>query len=121
MSLNDIRALIRPLLRPSSDAEVEAIQRMELLRAIMLTSNHLVCQIIARSLFEQLIRAVENHPPQAASPAHREQLHALDEALAARNRFGALAAMQQIDAMNRSGVLEAFNQANNANVVEVSI
>ncbi len=120
--LSDIRTRIQPLLSPTSNAEQHAIARMEVLRAIMLTSRQLVCQIIARSLFEQLIQVVEKGPPaNIDSPAHRALSLELDTALARRDKQAALVAMQRFESLNRSNVLAAIGDHNNANVVEVSI
>ncbi len=117
-----IRDLITPLVSRTQTHEEHAIARMELLRAIMLTSNHLVCQIIARSLFEQLIPMVEGRSPSTLNAAeHRELLSELDRALATRDAAAAREVLRQTDELNRANVFASIVGTNEASIVEVSI
>ena len=118
--INNIRQRLAPLRRGTLSFDEMEVARMEFMRSIMLTSNHLVCQIIARSLFEQLISQVEQLRQRAPAftDAHRDLLNDLDAALARRDRDAACHALRSLEALNRADMVAPRESAQ---VVEVSM
>ncbi|MEZ5597976.1 MAG: GntR family transcriptional regulator [Pseudomonadales bacterium] len=122
--IDTIRELIRPLTHDGLDESAHTVARMELMRVIMLTSEHLICQLIARSLFEQLIPNLSDvgRPATFNAAAFVEHMQALDTAFATRNRDAARDAFDALEALNRSTIYAALNRSDaTPQVVEVSI
>lgn len=122
--IDTIRELIRPLTHDGLDENAHTVARMELMRVIMLTSEHLICQLIARSLFEQLIPNLADvgRPAAFNAAAFVEHMQALDTAFATRNRDAARDAFDALEALNRSTIYAALNPSDaTPQVVEVSI
>lgn len=121
--LSHIRTLIEPLTDPAltdgagsafdEDAHQEA--RFELMQAIMLTSGNLICQLIARTLFEQFAPAMEplreytqGHLDVEAYTTYARQL---DSAVAARDIPAMRATFEAFSNLNRKTLMHGLNAA----------
>lgn len=111
-----IRRLLQPLLREGVDETEHLLARTELFREVMRVSDNLVCQLIARTLFEQFA-------PQAGG-FHEyvwidQQLYAtyatqLDRALCARDLNAVRQIFSSISQLHRQSVLQALDAAADA-------
>ncbi len=128
--INSIRALIRPLMHgvhgvhEQLDEAAHTVARMELFRAIMVTSRQIICQLVAKALFEQLIPGFAdiNHPAAVDSRAFAELMQDLDDALLQRDRDAARNAFTALDALDRSSIFATLNPTDpTPQVVEVSL
>ncbi len=107
--IQDIRALVRPLLDSSLDRDAHAAARVEMMRAVMLTSDNLVCQLIARSLFEQLapsLAALERYV-QLDIAAFTLLMRQLDRALEVRDRAAVRATFDHLAELHRDAIMRA--------------
>lgn len=121
--MNSIRALIQPLVNEQLDEAAHTVARMELFRAIMVTSGQIICQLVAKALFEQLIPSFAdiNRPANFDSRAFAELIQDLDDALLHRDRDAARIAFNALDALNRSSIFATLNPTGpTPQVVEVS-
>ncbi len=117
--LNHIRTLIKPLTEPSSetpfDEDAHQAARLELMQAIMLTSGNLICQLIARTLFEQFAPAMEPLRPYTRSQmdveAYTTYARQLDRAVAARDIPAMRATFEAFSNLNRKTLMQAFSDA----------
>ena len=128
VAIEKIRRLIVPLLRNNLTPDDRAVARLELMHSIMLTSEQLVCQLIARALFEQLMPNVADSqptPPPRNLAAHQECLRLLDDALATRDRELARNAFREMEELNRAEVFAFLSEDQPDNqdpsVIEVSL
>ncbi len=122
--INTIRALIQPLVHGQLDHAAHTVARMEMFRAIMITSRQIICQLVAKALFEQLICSFAdiNRPAAFDSRAFAELMQDLDDALLHRDREAARIAFTALEALNRSSIFATLNPAEpTPQVVEVSL
>lgn len=121
--LAHIRQLIKPLSDPSPgdsnttsfDEDAHQAARFELMQAIMLTSGNLICQLIARTLFEQFAPAMEPLREytrgQLDIEAYTTYSRQLDRAVAARDIPAMRATFEAFSNLNRKTVMQAFADA----------
>ena len=117
--LNHIRTLIAPLTVPSLadtfDEDAHQAARFEMMQAIMLTSGNLICQLIARTLFEQFAPAMEPLRPythgQLDIEAYTTYAKQLDRAVAGRDIPAMRATFEAFSNLNRKTVMQAFAEA----------
>ena len=111
--IEDIRTLVQRLLDPSLDGEAHTAARVEMMRAVMVTSENLVCQLIARSLFEQFapsLAAFERYV-QLDVDAFTLLMRQLDSALAVRDRTALRAVFDSLAGLHRETMLGALAAA----------
>ena len=111
--IEDIRALVQRLLDPSLDGEAHTAARVEMMRAVMVTSDNLVCQLIARSLFDQFapsLAAFERYV-QLDVDAFTLLMRQLDSALAVRDRSALRAVFDNLAGLHRETMLGALAAA----------
>jgi GntR family transcriptional repressor for pyruvate dehydrogenase complex len=111
--LASVRRLVEPLVDETLPRNAHNDARLELMRTIMLTSGNLVCQLIARTLFEQLaphIEPLRDHF-RIDRPLFAAHARALDQALAARDADLVRSALTALAALNRDTMLRAFEDA----------
>ena len=111
--IEDIRTLVQRLLDPSLDGEAHTAARVEMMRAVMVTSENLVCQLIARSLFEQFapsLAAFERYV-QLDVDAFTLLMRQLDSALAVRERSALRAVFDSLAGLHRETMLGALAAA----------
>lgn len=111
--IEDIRALVQRLLDPSLDGEAHTAARVAMMRAVMVTSDNLVCQLIARSLFEQFapsLAAFERYV-QLDIGAFTLLMRQLDRALAVRDRAALRAVFDNLASLHRETMLGALAAA----------
>lgn len=111
--LQHIRELTKPLLQESCDEEAHQLARFELMSAIMLSSNNVPLQMIARSLTDQAI-------PQLAAlaeyadhdfAAHATFARQLDQAIAAKDVEAVRACFDGLSRLNRETMMRAYERA----------
>ncbi len=111
--IQNIRTLVQRLLDRSLDREVHTAARVEMMRAVMVTSDNLVCQLIARSLFEQFapsLAAFERYV-QLDVAAFTLLMRQLDRALAVRDRTAVRAVFDHLAGLHRETILRALAAA----------
>ena len=111
--IENIRTLVQRLLDPSLDGEAHTAARVEMMRAVMVTSDNLVCQLIARSLFEQFapsLAAFERYV-QLDVDAFTLLMRQLDSALAVRDRTALRAVFDSLAGLHRETMLGALAAA----------
>ena len=108
--MNEIRAALTPLKDATLDEQAHALARVELMRRIMITSNHLICQLIARTLLEQLVPNLEKLHGFAEFDrnTHRNLVVELDEALRTRNRQEVARVFAALGQINLNTILAAL-------------
>ena len=113
--IEHIRSLLAPLTESNLDEEEHQATRFELMQAIMLTSGNLICQLIARTLFEQFAPAMEPLRPYAQGQldvdAYAAYARQLDAALAERDIPAVRATFEAFSNLNRSTVMQMFETA----------
>ena len=111
-----IRRLVRPLLQHGLDETEHLLARTELFREVMRVSDNLVCQLIARTLFEQFA-------PQSGGfhefvridqPLYATYATELDRALCARDLNAVRQIFSSISQLHRQSVLQALDAAASA-------
>ena len=108
-----VRALVQRLLDNPLDREAHTAARVEMMRAVMVTSDNLVCQLIARSLFEQFapsLTALERYV-QLDIAAFNLLMRQLDRALAVRDRAAVRAVFDSLAGLHRETILQALAAA----------
>ena len=108
-----IRALVEPLLTDSLDREAHTAARVEMMRAFMVTSENLVCQLIARSLFEQFapsLAAFERYV-QLDLPTFTRLMRELDHTLKVRDSAATRAVFDKLAALHRETLMRALAAA----------
>ena len=111
--IHNIRALVQRLLDPSLDPEDHTAARVEMMRAFMVTGDNLVCQLIARSLFEQFapsLVALERYV-QLDIAAFTHSMRQLDRALHARDRDALRTVFDILAGLHRETMLQALADA----------
>lgn len=113
--IDHIRTLVAPLTGETLDEDAHQAARIDLMQAIMLTSGNLICQLIARTLFEQFEPAMQPLRPYARDqldiPAYRTYARHLDQALAARDIPAMRATFEAFSNLNRRTVMQMFEAA----------
>ena len=109
-----LRDALKPLINERLRPEERQQARIVLLSDIMLTSGNLICQIIARTLFEQLTPRVTELLQEASQKLDRaayiEQARRLDEGLAARDAQAVRSALEIMSEINRDTIMQTLNQ-----------
>ena len=116
--LESIRKLLQPLLDEQCDEERHLLARIELTRTILLTSNNLPLQMIARSLSEQLIPNLSLVAPYADTDraAYASFARNLDRAIEQKDAELLRSTFSQLSNLNRQTVMQAIDAAARANV-----
>ena len=121
--LAHIRTLIAPLTDPaldenaghSFDEDAHQAARFALMQAIMLTSGNLICQLIARTLFEQFAPAMEPlreyTQGQLDVEAYTTYARQLDRAVAARDIPAMRATFEAFSNLNRKTLMQGLKVA----------
>jgi len=115
--IEHIRSLVEPLMQSDSDMEAEEHQaaRLALMQAIMLTSGNLICQLIARTLFEQFEPSIDPLRPytrdQLDIETYTQHARRLDKALAERDVPSLRATFEAFTNLNRQSVMQAIEAA----------
>lgn len=109
--LDHIRSLVRPIVEEDLDREQHTLARFELMQTIMLRSNNLPLQIIARSLFEQVApHTAPLHPHIAVDQeAYRIFGRQLDTALRERDQSALRATFTEFSDLNRRSMVRAID------------
>lgn len=111
--IRNIRTLVQRLLDDSLDGDAHTAARVEMMQAFMLTSENLVCQLIARSLFEQFaptLSALERYV-QLDIAAFAILMRQLDQALGKRDRAAVRAVFDNLAGLHRETMLQAHEAA----------
>ena len=105
-----LRGYNRPLFQEDLDDLAHMEARLELMGAIMSASDNLVCQLIARSLLQQLNPRTEplRAFAQYHTEAHADNARRLDEALANRDVDALRDVFRESAALTRESVLRSF-------------
>ena len=106
-----LREYIAPLHAEDLPHEAHNEARAEMMRAFMITSGNLVCQLIARTLFEQFapnITPLQQYV-QIDRPAYAAYARQLDRALIARDRDAVRAVFTAFADLNRETIARAFD------------
>jgi len=108
--LAQIREKLQPLRNEQPDHLANSVARFELMRAIMLTSGNLVCQLIARSLLLQFVPRMAPLEGYVEPDLTTQRTFAerLDTALATRNVEGVRSAFELLSTFNREVAKRAF-------------
>ena len=113
--IEHIRSLVEPLLRSDMEPEEHQAARFLLMQAIMLTSGNLICQLIARTLFEQFEPSIDPLRPytrdQLDIETYTQHARRLDKALAERDVPALRATFEAFSNLNRQSVMQAFEAA----------
>lgn len=113
--IDHIRSLVAPLTRSDLDEDAHQAARFALMEAIMLTSGNLICQLIARTLFEQFAPTMEPLHPYTRGRLDIKNYTTyalqLDEALATRDIPSMRAAFEAFSNLNRKTLLQAYEAA----------
>ena len=113
--IGHIRKLVEPLTRSEINPDDHQAARFALMEAIMLTSGNLICQLIARTLFEQFEPSMEPLRPYAQNQLDIESYttyaRQLDSALADRDIPKLRATFEAFSNLNRKTVMQAFEAA----------
>lgn len=113
--IEHIRSLVQPLTNNDLDEDAHQAARFDLMQAIMLTSGNLICQLIARTLFEQFAPSMESLKPygqgQLDMEAYTAYARQLDQALAARDIPAMRATFEAFSNLNRKTVLQTIAAA----------
>lgn len=111
--IRHIRSLVQRLFDTTLDRDAHAAARVEMMRAVMLTSDNLVCQLIARSLFEQFapsLSALERYV-QLDIAAFTVLMRQLDQALEVRDRSAVRATFDSLAGLHRETMMRAHAAA----------
>lgn len=122
--IRTIRDLLRPLIHEDLDERAHTLARMEFFRVLMVTSRQIVCQLVAKALFEQLIPSMADvrEPASFDRAPFIELMQDLDDALLQRDRDAARIAITALESLNRAVVFAALNPNEpTPQVVEVSL
>ena len=97
------------------EPEEHQAARFLLMQAIMLTSGNLICQLIARTLFEQFEPSIDPLRPytrdQLDIETYTQHARRLDKALAERDVPALRATFEAFSNLNRQSVMQAFEAA----------
>ncbi|MEM9744343.1 MAG: GntR family transcriptional regulator [Pseudomonadota bacterium] len=110
--ISELRRLVAPLAEGNLDIESHQAARLQLLGAFMQTSGNLVCQLIARTLLEQLTPRMAPLRSYAQEefdiPAYAAYYLQLDQALATRDIAALRVSLQGFTNLNRETIMRAF-------------
>ena len=114
--IEQIRALVRPLMKQGLDREAHTLARFELMQSIMEASRNLPLRLIARSLFEQMAPSLENIHPYATfdGQAYANFARQLDEALKQRDKDALRITFERFSDLNRETMMRALAAAGDA-------
>ena len=122
--IEDIRKLVQLLCNGPLDREAHVQARMEMMRAFLVTSENLVCRLIAKSLFAQFApsMAALDQYFQLDVAAFSVFVRQLDQALASRDRDAVLAIFDGITKLHRQTMMRAIEAAsqNSQDPIEVA-
>ena len=109
----EIRQLARPLLAEDTAEEIHTTARFELMRAIMLASNNLPLELIARSLMEQFVPNIAQLAPFANTDygAYATFARQLDQALENKDLPALRASFAGLSDLNRQTMMRAYEAA----------
>ena len=111
--IRHIRILVQRLLDSSLDPDAHTRARVEMMQAVLLTSDNLVCQLIAKSLFEQFapsLSAIERYV-RLDIAAFTVLIRHLDRALEVRDRAAVRAVFDNLAHLHRATMLRAHAAA----------
>ncbi len=111
--IQNIRKRVRHLLDSDLDRDAHTAARVEMMHAVMVTSDNLVCQLIAGSLFKQFapsLTALERYV-QLDIGAFTALMRRLDHALAVRDRDAVRAVFDNLAGLHRDTMLRALDAA----------
>lgn len=111
--LADIRALTEPLLDEATDKETHTLARFELMRAIMISSNNLPLQMIAKSLTDQAIPKLAELSKYAEDnySAYATFARQLDQSIENKDLDLLRASFVGLTNLNRETMMRAFQNA----------
>ncbi len=109
----EIRQLARPLFAEDTAEEIHTTARFELMRAIMLASNNLPLELIARSLMEQFVPNIAQLAPFANTDhgAYATFARQLDQALENKDLPALRASFAGLSDLNRQTMMRAYEAA----------
>ena len=117
-----IRALTRPLYTEQLTEDAHTLARFELFQSIMLSSDNLPLQLIARTLFEQFapnMGSINQHG-MLDHDAFSQFARQLDEALDQRNLPAVRATFIALSDLNREAMMRAIDRARDSLTLEAS-
>lgn len=108
--IDHIRSLVRPFMDGEMDRETHTLARFSLMRAIMLASQNLPVQIIARTLFEQVAPTITPlyHSAFIDQQRYRTFAQRLDAALCRRDLQVLRETFIEFSDTNRQSILRAI-------------
>ncbi|MEM7217190.1 MAG: GntR family transcriptional regulator [Pseudomonadota bacterium] len=110
-----LRGAVAPLTRSDTTPLEHQAARFELMQMIMQQSGNLICQLIARTLFEQFAPSMEPLRPYAEAQinfeTHAAYARQLDRALADRDVAALRATFEAFANLNRETIMAAFAAA----------
>ena len=108
-----VRGRVKQLLDSQLDGEGHALARIEMMRAIMINSGNLVCQLIAHGLFKQFAPTLEAVKPyvQLDIRQFNRLAQRLDEALTSRDRAAVRAVFDDFSELHRHTLAPAIEAA----------
>ena len=111
--LDHLCELTAPLTETMASAEEHHAARMALMRAFMVTSNNLVCQLIAKALFEQFAPSIEKLRDLAVvdHTSHARLARQLDRGVRNRDIPVVRDALCALSELNRDTVMRAVESA----------
>ena len=118
--LTDIRALTEPLLDEATDKETQTLARFELMRAIMISSNNLPLQMIAKSFTDQAIPKLAELSKYAEDnySAYATFARQLNQSIENRDLDLLRASFAGLTNLNRETMIRAYENAQAAVVQE---
>ncbi len=121
--IEDIRALVQLLCNGPLDREAHVQARIEMMRAFLVTSENLVCRLIAKSIFAQFApsMAVLDQYFQLDVAAFTVFVSQLDQALASRDRDAVLAIFDGITKLHRETMMRAIEAASHDNQYQTGV
>ncbi|MEM7101437.1 MAG: GntR family transcriptional regulator [Pseudomonadota bacterium] len=120
--IENIRTLTRPLYTRDLGPEAHTLARFELFQAIMLTSDNLPLQLIARTLFEQFAPNMRDVIPSDILDyaAFGECARQIDTALGQRDLPAIRQTFSNLSSLNREAMMRALETARTNLPLEVS-
>lgn len=121
--LQHIRTLTQPLLDASTDEEAHTLARFELMHAIMLSSNNLPLQMIARSLSEQAVPQLAGLAKFASYDyaAYATFARQLNQAVESKDAAVLRASFAGLSNLNRETMMRAYEAARTTSAREANL
>ena len=115
--INEIRELVQVLCNGPLEREAHVQARMEMMRAFLVTSENLVCRLIAKSLLDQFAPSVAalDQYYQLDIAAFSVFVRQLDQALASRDRDAVRGIFDGIAKLHRETMTRAIDAASQDN------